>query len=350
MGAHLTPASSRRPRRFLRLLALAGRIAGVLVLFLLVAGAIYQWTATAREARLYPPPGRLVDVGGHRLHIDCIGQGSPTVIFDAGLGDSSVTWDLVQPDVAKFTRACTYDRAGLGWSELADGPRTSEKIVAELEVLLSRSDVAPPYVLVGHSFGGMNQRLYAFRHLDQVTGIVFVDSSHPDQVNRFPRSISPESIMGHMDVGVWTTPFGGPRLLHWCRNDYTFPNAPSAWDQFAPAAIALDCKETTWRAARAEEASFRESGREVAKATSLGNLPLIVLSHDPDLGAGFPPAIASQAEAAWSEMQEELRTLSSNGKRIIAKRSSHYVEVYRPELVIGAIREIVKSSPSSPSL
>lgn len=109
MGAHPNPSRSGRSRRFLRWLTLAGKIAGILVLFLLIAGAIYQWAATTREARLYPPPGRLIDVGGHRLHMYCAGQGTPTVVFDAGLGDSSVTWELVQPDVAKFTRACAYD-------------------------------------------------------------------------------------------------------------------------------------------------------------------------------------------------------------------------------------------------
>jgi pimeloyl-ACP methyl ester carboxylesterase len=190
----------------------------------------------------------------------------------------------------------------------------------------------------------MNQRLYAFRHRDQVVGIVFVDSAHPDQFNRFPKSLDLESYLVHMDIGILTTPIGLPRLLHWCRDDYAFPHAPPEWDRYQPIASALECREANWRATRAEEVSFHESGREVATATMLGNIPLVVLSHDPVMGAGFPPAIAPQAEALWNEMQEELRALSTNGKRIIAKTSGHYVEVHRPDLVIQGIRDVVDSS------
>jgi pimeloyl-ACP methyl ester carboxylesterase len=320
------------------------------VLIVLIAGAIYEWAASSRDARLYPPPGQFFSVGDHSLHIYCTGQGSPTVILDAGLGDSLASWDLVQPEIAKFTRVCSYDRAGLGWSEFAGGPRTSEIIIAEEELLLSRAGVSPPYVVAGHSFGGMNQRLYAFRHRDQVVGIVFVDSAHPDQFNRFPKSLDLESYLTHMDIGVLTTPIGLPRLLHWCRDDYTFPHAPPEWDRYQPIASALECREANWRATRAEEISFHESGREVATATTLGNIPLIVLSHDPVMGAGFPPDIAPKAEALWNEMQEELRALSTNGKRIIALRSGHYVEVHRPELVIEGIRDVVNSSRTGSSI
>jgi pimeloyl-ACP methyl ester carboxylesterase len=350
MAASPNRVESKPPRRFLRRLATAAKIAGILVLLVLIAGATYEWAASTRDARLYPPPGQFFRVGDHNLHIYCTGEGSPTVILDAGLGDSVASWDLVQPEISKFTRVCSYDRAGLGWSEFTSGPRTSEVIIAEEAQLLTAAGVQPPYIVVGHSFGGMNQRLFAFRHRDQVVGIVFVDSSHPDQLNRFPKSLAIESYLGHMDIGVLTTPLGVPRLLHWCRDDYTFAAAPHEWDRFQPIASALECREANWRASRAEEISFRESGREVAAATTLGNIPLVVLSHDPAKGAGFPPDIAVQAESLWNEMQEELRALSNNGKRIIAKGSGHYVEVYRPELVIGAIRDVVNSAHTGASI
>lgn len=344
------PSGSGNSRGILHWLGVAAKAAGALVLLVLIAGLVYEWAASSRDARLYPPPGQFVSVGDHSLHIYCVGQGSPTVVFDAGLGDSVVSWDMVQPEIAKFTRTCAYDRAGLGWSGLAKGPRNSETIIAELQVLLTHAGVPPPYVLVGHSFGGMNVRLYAFRHPDQVVGVVFVDSSHPDQFNRFPQSVSPNAYMTHMDIGVLTTPFGLPRLLHWCRDDYTFAKAPAAWDQFAPAASAMECKEANWRATRAEELGFRESGNQVAKATSLGSIPVVVLSHDPVLGAGFPAEVATQAESIWNVLQEELRALSSNSKRIIAKGSGHYVEVYRPELVISGVRDVVNSSHTGASI
>jgi pimeloyl-ACP methyl ester carboxylesterase len=313
----------------------------------LAAGAAYQFVEVRLETRRYPPPGGLVDIGRSKLHIHCTGQGSPTVIMDAGLGDSSVTWDLVQPEVAKFTRVCSYDRAGYGWSGAPTEPRTTVNIDNELERLLTAAGVPGPYVLVGHSFGGFNMRMFASLHRDQVLGMVLVDSSHPDQLNRFPPEAQPESVLFHYKLGVWTMPFGVPRLLGWCRDDYTFPDQPAAWARIAPEAIALDCRQLAWRTVIAEESQFRENGRAVAATGSLGNIPLVVLSHDPKVGAGFPPADAASAELAWTEMQEELRALSSRSKRIVAKRSGHYIEAYRPELVVQAIQEVVADARGS---
>jgi pimeloyl-ACP methyl ester carboxylesterase len=126
-------------------------------------------------------PGRLVDVGGHRLHINCTGTGSPAVIFDAALGASSLSWTLVQPDVAALTRACSYDRAGLGWSEAGPMPRTAGRVADELHALLTRAGVAPPYVLVGHSFGGLVMRVFTARHPEHVAGLVLADPAHPEE-------------------------------------------------------------------------------------------------------------------------------------------------------------------------
>ena len=119
---------------------------------LAIAGATYEAIASARDRRLYPTPGKLVDIGGRRLHIYCTGQGSPTVILDAGLGDPSLYWFLVQPEITKFTRVCSYDRAGLGWSDPSPAARTAHQIASDLDALLTPT-VPPPYVLVGHSGG-----------------------------------------------------------------------------------------------------------------------------------------------------------------------------------------------------
>jgi hypothetical protein len=138
---------------------------------------------------------------------------------------------------------------------------------------------------------------------------------------------------------VLGAPFGLQRLMGWCRDDYAFPNAPQAWQQVAPVAIALDCRSSVFRTTRDELLAFRESGRQVATVTTLHALPLIVLSHDPQVGSGFPPEISVEAEKQWNAMQEELRSLSTNSKRIIARTSMHYVEAYRADLVNQAIRE-----------
>jgi pimeloyl-ACP methyl ester carboxylesterase len=121
------------------------------------------------------PPGRLVDIGTHRLHLQCAGEGRPAVVFDAALGGSSLSWTLVQPDVARVTTTCSYDRAGFGWSDAGPPPRTAGRIADELHAALRRAGIAPPYLLVGHSFGGLVARLFAARHRDEVAGLVLIE-------------------------------------------------------------------------------------------------------------------------------------------------------------------------------
>jgi pimeloyl-ACP methyl ester carboxylesterase len=326
-----------------RAMIFAVKALALLAVLIPLAGLLFQWCATKIDAWRYPMPGVLVEVHGHRMHLDCRGQGNPTVLLDAGLGDSASTWALVQPQVAQFTRVCSYDRPGLGWSEETSGARDSLHVASELEELLLQAHIAGPYILVGHSFGGYNQLAFESLHPDQVVGIVLVDSSHPDQLHRLPGS-SIEEEAAEMRWKVLAAPFGVQRLMGWCRDDYTFPHAPFGWKQVAPVAMALDCRTSTFRATRDEMLAFRQSGKQVATVTTLHALPLIVLSHDPQLGAGFPPAIAAQAEKQWNAMQEELRALSTNSKRVIARTSMHYVEAYRPELVIQAIREVLAAS------
>ena len=129
----------------------------------------------------YPPPGRLVDVGTHRLHIRCAGQGTPAVIFDAALGASSLSWSLVQPAIARVTTACAYDRAGFGWSDAGPVPRTAGRIADELYELLRREAVRGPYLLVGHSFGGLVTRLFASRHPGETAGLVLIEPAIPEE-------------------------------------------------------------------------------------------------------------------------------------------------------------------------
>jgi len=132
----------------------------VLVAGLILIGTIYESAAEAADIQAYPPRGQMVDVGGYRLHINCIGAGSPTVIIEAGLGGWSLTWNSVQEEVAKTTRVCTYDRAGMGYSEASPLPRTAEQFAYELHTLLERANVDGPYVLVGHSLGGLTVRIF----------------------------------------------------------------------------------------------------------------------------------------------------------------------------------------------
>src|SRR5919112_3442402 len=161
----------------------------VALLALAVAGAIYQAIATELAERAYPPPGEMVDVGGYSLHINCVGQGSPTVVLDAGSGEMSAQWVWVQQEVSETTRVCAYDRAGMGWSEMGPQPRDGRQISSELHTLLTKADIEGPYVLVGHSFGGMYMQTYAARYPDEVAGVALVDSStDPDQFGQRPEA------------------------------------------------------------------------------------------------------------------------------------------------------------------
>src|SRR3989304_10304359 len=156
------------------------------VLILALGTAIAGAVAKSHLAQQYPAPGQLVDVGGRKMHINCVGQGSPTVLLEAGLGHYSLFWAYVQPEVAKYTRVCSYDRAGYGWSESSPMPRTANAEVDELHTLLVNADVQGPYILVGHSLGGMNMRVFANNYPDEVVGMVLVDSFHEERPIRNP--------------------------------------------------------------------------------------------------------------------------------------------------------------------
>src|ERR671938_464341 len=173
---HIPSATWRIGRRVLRAIGRTlAALVGLIVVLGLV-GASYEAIAAAGDARRYPSPGQLVDVGGYRLHIQCVGTGSPTVVLDAGLGGSSLDWSLIQPELGRTTRVCAYDRAGMGWSDAGPQPRTPRQIADELHTLLTNAGIAGPYVLVGHSLAGKNVRLFTIAHPDQVAGMVLVDA------------------------------------------------------------------------------------------------------------------------------------------------------------------------------
>ena len=152
----------------------AGLIAALLA-FLVLAGTTYQGVATALERHRLPRPGGLVDAGGHQLHIYCTGKGSPIVVLEAGTGSMSAAWGWVQPEIAKTTRVCSYDRAGLGWSEAGDGSYVPERVPEELRVLLDRSNEIGPIVLVGHELGAIYARMYAARFSTETAALVLID-------------------------------------------------------------------------------------------------------------------------------------------------------------------------------
>ncbi|MGB7599149.1 MAG: alpha/beta fold hydrolase [Candidatus Sulfotelmatobacter sp.] len=308
----------------------------ILVIALAAAGFFYENISEARDRRFHPMPGQRVDVGGYKLHINCTGVGTPVVILDSGLGDSYVSWMKVQPQIAKFTRVCSYDRAGLGYSDNSPRPRTSKVMAEELHTLLHNAGVEPPYILVGHSMGGYDVRLFTSFYRSEVAGMVLVDSSHPQQEKRFPQALNDmdKTWVREQEFMTFAMPFGIPRLLGFCGSDAKVR--------------AADCNFHSYREGLTELKKFPESAAQAATTGSLGDLPLAVLSHDPDVPVPEIPAdLVKPMNVAWEQMQDELAHLSTRGTRIIAKNSSHYIQLDRPEVVVEAIRSVVDQARNS---
>jgi pimeloyl-ACP methyl ester carboxylesterase len=292
------------------------------------------------------PPGRMYSVNGHRMRIDCIGSGSPTIVLDAGLGNNGLIWGGVQPVLAKTTRVCSYDRAGFGWSDALAPPRDADHIATELHGLLAAARIDGPIVLMGHSIAGMYIRDYATRYPAEVAGLVFVDGSTPLQ-NRNPvfkahdgGGPSPryQALMNEAAFAV-----GVPRLLGQCGQ--SFPG----FEADAAKLLAEDLCHDRSRAFAAEEVSFDRSGEETIHTGQYGALPILIFSQDITKAAteGEPRELGN----AWNQMQEDLKKLSTQSRRIIAKGSTHYIQLDRPELIekqVPLFIEQIRGAPPQP--
>lgn len=320
---------------------------------LLVVGYIYQRQTTAADFEQYPAPGQRVDVGGYSLHIYCTAQGSPTVIVDAGNGDFSLGWVGIQPEVAKFTRICTYDRAGYGWSDSSPNPRTAKVMAEELHSLLSNAEVDPPYVLVGHSLGGYTVRMYADLYPSEVAGMVLVDAGHEDQLKRFPPEFEKleQQTVSYFTGGGLLARFGILRLMG--RSSGGLDSAPP-YVLKLPKDIQLEymamlSHPSYFSTAVEERRLLSETGDQVRATKKLGGLPLIVLTAettvDPDAlkAIGMPVDFASSnIQQIWYEMQAELAALSTKGEQIIVKYSTHAIQIDQPQAVIDAIHKVME--------
>jgi len=300
---------------------------------------------------LPPAPGEMVDVGGYSLHLNCAGEGSPTVVMDAGHGDFSLNLASLQAQVAEFTRVCTYDRAGYGWSDPGPAPRTSQQIVDELKTLLANGGVEPPYILVGHSLGGINVILFAAENPDLTAGVVLLDASHPDQMEALKAEV-PE-IVAVEDMGAQAYQM----LLDAAEQGTLTPDMAA---DFRPQGLP-DEDYDTWaqlfiqpknlQAMVDEYAELDEDLAEVKANGDLGDIPLVVIAHGKPLGEVLPPeAVAAlgltpelldKYEALWRGFQEDHLKRSTNSTLIVAEESPHYVYVYQPDLVVEAIRDLV---------
>ena len=328
-------------------------VAGIVILGLGLAGATYQAVGLARDGRRFSPPGRLVDVGGRRLHAVTAGRGTPTVVLEAAIAASSLSWARVQPIVARDTSVCAYDRAGLAWSDPPPAARTFARMVDDLEACLAALPCVAPYVLVGHSFGVFMCLTFATRHPDRMAGLVLVD---------------PPSEWMHLDRGRVRMLRGGVLLsrigsvlarvgiVRACLTLLT-GGAPAAPRYFVkifgpttaatverlvgevrklppeshPVVQALWCRPKCFEAMAEHIRVLPEATASAASIASLGELPLIVISS----GDQTPDVRAAH---------EKLAKMSSRGRVVLASKSGHWVPYDEPELIVDAIREIVEHS------
>jgi pimeloyl-ACP methyl ester carboxylesterase len=323
------------------------------VLLVLALGAVWLYGRRAKAAltALYPPPGRMVDVGGYRMHVLCQGErrhkGSPTVVLDAGNAEFSLTWALVQPKVAEFARVCAYDRAGLGWSEPGPNPRSAPKIVEELHAMLAQAGEEPPYVLVGHSMGGVYARLYAHAHPEQVAGMVLVDAGHGDEENRFSGALAKQASLSYTMM-PWMF-----RLLR-ALNAIGLPLFPSGkveggWPSPIPEPVreiylgVIFAGTRHFRAASQESASIRNSfaAARAAQRAGLGEMPLAVLWPAENVDQPVASEDAKQLQSVTDELQHELAALSTNGRPVRVPDCGHHIQIDQPDVVVEAIRSVV---------
>lgn len=298
----------------------------VVVVGLILAGTIYESAAEASDNQAYPPLGQMVDVGGYRLHINCTGTGSPTVVIEAGLGGWSLTWNSVQEEVAKTTRVCTYDRAGMGYSEASLLARTAEQFAFELHTLLERAGIAGPYVLVGHSLGGLTVRIFVRDYPTEVAGVVLIESMNPRQMTQPQTETAPQT---SYQPSAFSLPFflgriGLVRLL--AAPLGLIQNLPA---ETQPAYAAFAVTPRTIQTWVDEFTNVQVSLAQASAVSSFGDLPLIVLTA------------ALNQQADWQTMQTELLLLSSNSQQMMADKSGHNMEVDQPEAAVAAIANMV---------
>lgn len=311
---------------------------GVTVVFALLCVLPIATKAQTGDTAQNPPAplGKLVDVGGYRVHLYCTGAGSPTVVI-VGAG-FSFNWGLVQPEVAKITQVCTYDHSGIGWSD--DGPKDSCALrVSEVHTALKNAGIKGPYVVVGHSLGALVARLYAGRYPDEVVGVVFVDHAMTLQKNML------------MLPGVTLLP---PRPNDATVPPPTAPPRPSTPSGGGPVAMAIESDSNfsklsardrelhLWAMAQARNQMALQSNHEMMPEC-VREADAITIGRSHPLGDKPLVDVTTEDSARATELQTKLLSLSGNSTQIIAERSGHFIIIDRPDVVIDAISQAVQS-------
>ncbi len=321
---------------------------------LLLLGFLYQQVGSLRDTRRFPPPGRLVDVGGYRLHLLGSGSGSPTVIFESALGATCLTWALVQSEVARFTATVSYDRAGCGWSDPGPMPRSAEQILEELRLLLRRGSLEPPYLLVGHSYGGLTVRLFAHRYPDEVAGALLLDPADPEQWLDL-KGENRAKIVGGARLsrrGAWLARLGLVRLTVSLGSAGAHLPARRL-GSFLSAGVPRTVQDRLLSPMQ----RLRQEDRDVLKwfwtrpayfQALASQIDWVSHSSEQVQVSPLPPDLllrvisAPNSDPQWRPGQERLAASSRRGSHVMAPDSGHWIPLDRPDLVIETLREMVE--------
>ncbi len=333
---------------------------GAVLVALAFAGSVYQRVGCARDRRTILPPGRMVSVGSHRLHVVEAGKGMPTVVFEAALGASSISWSLVQPEIAKFARTIAYDRAGMGFSDLGPEPRTADRIVEEMRALLEAAGAPKPYVLVGHSYGGMTCRLYAARYPEDVAGMVLVDPADaemwrgPNREQRWKLWAGAMlarrgALVAELGIARMTAALArrGARrsakataavvsggLLTGGRSEKLVAPMERIPAELRPLMASVWVQAKYYSSLASQIQHMPESAAQVAETGFQADLPLIVLS-------------AESMPKDEMERNVSLSRRSSRGRHEIVENSGHWVPLDRPDAVVRAVKEVLAEVATS---
>jgi pimeloyl-ACP methyl ester carboxylesterase len=324
-----------------------------IVCFAILAGAVYQFQRTTADLTAFPPPGRMISVNGVNLHLFCMGSGFPTLILEAGLGESSLSWYSVQSKLAQNMRVCSYDRPGLGWSQLINAPIQVEDVAKNLHTLLNNAGISPPYVLVGHSRGGIYVRAFYRQFPSETRGIILVDSTHEQSpMHQYPHAAW-DYWKQAMQIAIAEplSRVGLVRLMGIAAAERRPSPLPA---EVLAAKTAVQNRTDTARAVVNEIAVMRQGlSATTPPPTNLGNLPLLVLTAGNLVDQSLVEReaeksgknIETQKELARIHRteQDDLAGLSSNSRHFIVKNSGHFIMQDRAEEFVSSVSEFVNS-------
>ena len=326
-------------QRLLKLLKALGKGFLVFLVCAVILGTAFEMRARRIAHETYPPRGQLVDIGGRRMHLDCRGEGSPTVILESGLdSNGSLAWSLVHDPLSALTRVCAYDRAGVMWSDAKPGIQDADAVADDLHAMLQAAGIQGPLVLVCHSLGGPYLMDFTRRYGDEVEGLVFVDCSHADQIERLSKFPAPDAVPLAYRVLNALAFTGIARLLP--------ADAPPELPADAAAKGHAYLAETMGGSLK-EMGAIRATLREAGELRDLGDRPLVVLTamkpYPKELLAtiGLTQEDGLQMQQEWEKLGLDEASWSRHSRHESIADSQHYIQLQRPDRVIAAVTEVV---------